>query len=256
MKKLIHKVLMVGWIVSILSGLVQAQDSPAFDLNCEVNKSYQGFTLSKEKLLAANIVDDLNEHYKSEWVKQYVRLSVEATCDGKLKRASSKNEELLPPIKRLLKNADSGTEIYVNVRYLPQNNLSYEEVKEMDFRFTVEPESDAQFAGGQQLLETYLKENILDKMPKEVFGQYQLAAVSFAVDEEGYVVEPLLSWSSENEQMDEIMLDAICNMPQWKPAQYADGTRIQQTFALSLGDHQSCVVNTLNIGKTNFSLEE
>jgi len=74
-----------------------------------------------------------------------------------------------------------------------------------------------------------------------------LAAVKFTVDEEGRIVNPHLFWTSEDEKVDDLMLETVCDMPNWEPATYAKGQKIQQDYALMIGNFQSCVTNVLNV---------
>jgi hypothetical protein len=93
----------------------------------------------------------------------------------------------------------------------------------------------------------YLKENLVDKMPSAKLKQYQLAAATFTVDAEGFVTDPKIFWSSEDEILDALLIETICNMPNWMPAEFSNGTNVKQEFVLTLGDMQSCVVPLLNI---------
>ena len=43
-------------------------------------------------------------------------------------------------------------------------------------------------------------------------------------------------------------------MPNWAPAQYRDGTRVNQDFVLTVGDMTSCKMNLLNV--RNLAVEE
>ena len=80
-----------------------------------------------------------------------------------------------------------------------------------------------------------------------VFKQHQLAAVTFVVTEKGEVADAKTFWTSEDEKVDKLLLETICNMPDWQPAAFADGTNSKQEFVLTVGDMKSCVANLLNI---------
>ena len=143
--------------------------------------------------------------------------------------------------------ADVNEEIAVKVKYMPENTLSRNEAKEMGFKFSIDPENEASFPGGPEKLQQYLMEKVIEHIPADSFRQHQLAAVTFTVDEKGQIISPQLFWTSEVEKTDKLLLDAICNMPNWKPAAYADGTRVKQEFAFVVGDMNSCVINLLNM---------
>ncbi len=51
----------------------------------------------------------------------------------------------------------------------------------------------------------------------------------------------------DNEKINTLLLEAIQTMPCWKPAEYANGTKVKQELALTVGNHKSCVINLLNL---------
>ena len=145
--------------------------------------------------------------------------------------------------------ADLGAEITVTMQYIPENTVKQNDIKEINFTFTVDPETEAKYYGGQQQLQQYLKDNLSDRISGASFKKHQLAAVKFTIDEEGYINDPHVFWTSDDEKTDELLLETICNMPRWKPAEYSNGIKVKQEFALTVGDMESCVVNLLNIRK-------
>jgi len=80
---------------------------------------------------------------------------------------------------------------------------------------------------------------------------YSLTAVEFAIDEKGQIVDAQIFENPyqtfKHKATEEVMLEAICNMPNWTPAQYANGMRVKQEFVLTVGDQRGCIVNLLNI---------
>jgi len=70
--------------------------------------------------------------------------------------------------------------------------------------------------------------------------------VSFVIDTDGQIINPKIFWSSDDKETDAKMIDFVCNMPTWTPAQYATGQKAAQEFALTIGDNNSCVVPMLN----------
>lgn len=143
--------------------------------------------------------------------------------------------------------ADAGTNIAVKVRYIPENTLKHNDIKELDFSFTVDPENEAQYVGGQEQLQQYLKLTAIDKIPLTRFEKSTLAAVKFTLDEEGNVIDAHVFQSSKDAETDALLLAAIRNMPSWKPAEYANGLKVKQDFVLTVGNMESCVMNLLEI---------
>jgi len=217
----------------------------------EVNRIYPPLSITKEKLSDAYTLVDLNKYYKSSWIREYISVEVFTSYKGKTRTAMSKNGILSQEQKDIMNKADVGTEIAVKVRYIPENTLKHNDAKEIDFTFTVEPESEAKYPGGQQQLRQYLKEKAIDKIPDGSFKEWDLTAVKFTISEEGEIVNAHIFDSiyraSKNEKLDELLLEAIYNMPDWKPAEYANGLKVKQEFVLTVGNMESCLVNLLNI---------
>ena len=224
-----------------------SQEGLPTELSYEVHRFYPSFFITKEKLKEAETLVDLNRYYKSSWVREYISVEVLTTYQGKESKAVSKNDTLTQEQKNFIDRVDPGTDILVKVLYLPENNLTHNEPKENNFSFKVDPESGASYVGGQQQLNQYLQEKVIDRIPEGVFKQYQLAAVEFTVSEEGAIINPHLSWPSKDKTIDALLLKAISNMPCWEPAEYANGLKVKQEFVLMVGDKESCAINLLNI---------
>ena len=233
-----------------------SQDSLTYELSYEVNKIYPYISISKEKLKEANTISDfknevnnLNLEYKPSWVKEYISVEILTSHKGKIKKAISKNDILSQAQKNNMHMADVGTDISVKIQYLPENTLTHNDIKEINFTFTVNPENEAKYLGGQQQLTQYLKEKAIDKIPDDIFKGYDLAAVKFTINEVGQIVDPHVFSSSNDEEIDKLLLETICNMPNWKPAEYTDGTKAKQEFVLTVGNMENCMIHLLNIRK-------
>ena len=238
----------------ILSGLVlllpihlHAQNQKLAELEYEVNKIYAPLSVSKAQVEEAKTISDINPHYKPSWVEEYRTVEIRTSHNGLRKSAMSKDNMLTSAQTENMLNADYGSEIEFLIHYIPNNTLKEKELRLMDFKFTVNPELRAEFPGGNEALMHYLRQNAIDKIPSGAFDRYQLAAVRFQVNAEGEVIEPEIFWSSEDEEVDRIMLDVICDMPAWKPAQYSNGEATTEEYAFTVGDMESCVVNMLDL---------
>lgn len=230
----------------VLFGFSQVSSS---ELNFEVNTIYPALSVQKETLKDVQTLSDLHPHYKPSWVREYISVEVLAKYKGKIKKAMSKNDHLSLEQKDIISMADPGSQIMVEVKYIPENTLKDNEMKVFDFKFIVNPENGATYAAGQQQLNQYLKDNVIDKIPVGIIEGYDLAIVKFTIDEEGEIIEPHLFWSSNDETVDELLLETVTKMPCWKPAAYANGMKVKQDFALMVGNMENCMVHTLNIQK-------
>jgi len=60
--------------------------------------------------------------------------------------------------------------------------------------------------------------------------------VKFTVNEEGKIVDALIFRSSEDPKADQLLLDAINKMPEWKPARNSTGMKIKQEFTIPMSN--------------------
>ena len=224
-----------------------AQETTSNELHYEVNINYPPLSTTKEKLKGATTLVDLHRNYKPSWVKEYYSVEIMATVQGEEKKEMGKNDTLTQAQKDLMLSIDEGTHIAVKVNYLPENNLKQNEAREMDFKFLVNPDKEAQYTAGQEALNQYLKEKAIDKIPNGTFVGYHLAAYKFTITKEGQIADAHVFWSADNEKVDELVLEAICDMPKWQPATYANGVKEKQEWVLMIGNMESCVVNMLNL---------
>ncbi|MEZ4959016.1 MAG: energy transducer TonB [Saprospiraceae bacterium] len=226
-----------------------SQGSSNNEFSYEVNRVYPPGSITKEKLMEARTLIDLDKHYQSSWVREYISVEILASYNGKIKTAPGKNDTLNREQKDLINMADPGTDISVRVRYLPENTLKHNDIKETGFTVIYNPESEAEYPGGQQQLKQYLKEKAIDKIPAASFQGYDLAAIKFTIDEAGLISDAHVFWPSNDIKVDELLLGTICNMPAWKPAAYSNGIKVKQEFVLTVGNMSSCVVPLLNISQ-------
>ena len=223
-----------------------AQNDVTFDFAYEVVKVFPPISITKERLATTTQIKDIDPKYKGDWVREYYEVKVTAFRDGKKISLSGNNEQFTPAQKSLMQSADVNTDIRVTINYLPENNLKNNPPKVMDFTFSMTPEQPATFPGREKGIKKYLKETTISKVDKSLFEQYKMAALTFTIDEQGIVMNPKIYWSSGHEKTDELLLNAICNMPNWQPAQYANGLKVKQDMALMVGDKESCVAYMLN----------
>lgn len=224
-----------------------AQEASTYDISCQVERVAPHLTISKPELLAAESITDLTEYYKPEWVAEYIRVNIATSHNGKEIVHTAPDDKLTAAQKESFATMDNGGPVTVSVTYIPDNTLSIKEEATHEFALLVDPDREAMFPGGNEKLKAYLDKYQLTEKASGVVAQYLLSAVSFTVDSRGNVVDVKMAQTTENEDLDKLLVDAACNMPQWTPATYADGTTTEQDFVLSLGDRSSCLVNVLNI---------
>jgi hypothetical protein len=218
------------------------------DLPYEVNQIYPYISITKTELKDARTLIDINKHYKSSWVKEYISVEILTTYQGKGRKSVSKNDILTQEQKDHINTADLATDISVKVLYFPDNTLKGKEIKEINFSFNPVPEKEATYFGGEEALKKYLQETAIYKIPNNRFENYDLAAVKFTIDEDGQIINVHL-FQSKDEETDDLLLKAIRNMPKWQPATYENGTKGKQEFVLTVGNMENCVIHLLNINR-------
>ena len=235
---------------------IMGQDELAYDFKADIYIDYPYLSIPRSTLENANTLRDLNKHHKSSWIASFKSVDLTTYQKGKKVIVSSKDSILTQEQKQLLNDADYGSDINVKIIYMPKNKLSQNEEHEMNFTFTVDPDEAASYSGGKDELKKYIQNNISQKIDYKKLEQHQLATVKFTVTEEGQIVNPHVLHSTNDEPTDKILLDAICNMPNWVPAQYANGEKTRQDHVLTVGDMNSCIVNLINIRKHTTDFQE
>lgn len=251
MKNIFFKLFSI-WILLITPfSIVFSQNSINQNVDYEVNRILPYLSITSQELNNAKSLKDLDRLFKPSWVSKYISVEVRVKQNGMVKSIIGENNILTKEQKDLMKQADIGSDIFVNVVYLPNNSLKHNEPKNHDFNFSVDPDNQAEFVGGQEKLIQFIRENAIDHLPDDSFKDFDLTAVKFTVNEEGEVTNAYVFDDAyqpyNNKDVNNLLLNCIKKMPCWKPAQYSDGTKVKQEFALTVGNMKSCVVNLINI---------
>lgn len=241
------KLLIFFGVIFSLKQITFAQASSEFDFKYDVNRIHESLSLSKDQIISATKISDLNQYFNSNWVRDYFSISIICEVDGEERNETSSTEDLTEAQKALLNSASANTDINVSIHYLPENNLVNNEPKTFEYSFKVYPEQEAHFLGGENKLKMYLQETAFQHLSAEDFKIYQLTVLTFGITTDGKVVDVEIMAGSDDDKIDQLLIDALCQMPDWIPAEYADGLKVRQEFALTAGDHTSCTINLLNI---------
>ena len=218
-------------------------------LKFEVNTIYPPLSITKEKLNKAQTISDLNKNYKPSWVREYKSVEITTSNQGVISKAVSKNDVLTQEQKDQMQITEVNTDISILVKYIPENSLQGNEIKEIDFSFKVNPENEAKFVEGEEQLKRYLKENAIDKIPVDCYNEFDLVAIKFTIDEDGKVMNTHVFETSNDKEIDQLLIATLNKMPNWKPAEYGNGIKVNQEFVLTIGNMKSCIINLLNINQ-------
>lgn len=207
-----------------------------YDLFYEVRGNYE-HPVTKSTLSKAKLVSDFIEGYPVNWVSDYVSVEIIANCNSKEMKATSANDVLSAEQKSILNTIDTGTGLVVNVKYKSHNAVTDEIViNTMNAVLMVIPETEAEYVGGYALLKKYLKENVIDKIADATQLQNASARVVFVVNEQGEITDAKLTGKLTDANIKNLLLEAITNMPKWKPAHNAKGASVKQEFVFTVGN--------------------
>jgi len=213
----------------------------------EVNRMRPFVSINKAQLAKANTLLDINPRYDADWVRTYTSVEVRTIQAGQVLTKVGVDDRLTPEQKEQLMSADLGTDIQVHVRYMPENNLKQNDLQEMSFTFAVEADTDAKYKGGEQELLDYLHESAIHQLSAESFGEWGMSAVKFTVDEQGHIRDVEAIEPVQDDTVSSLLVASVCNMAQWEPARFEDGTTVSQQYALTVGNQANCKIALLNI---------
>lgn len=206
------------------------------DLGFEVKGAYAHPILAG-KLVNAAKISDLIDGYPVSWIAEYVSTGISVASGDIVNKAISTDDNLTPEQVSLLKNADLGDDVVIDVAYKSSNFIT----KELDMRYihyaaTVVPEHEAHYPGGPESMRSYLKESAINKIRNETFKAFQQAVIRFTVDEHGQIANPRVTTTSGDTKTDNLLLKALKNMPKWKPALNSAGASVTQDFEFIVGN--------------------
>jgi TonB family protein len=205
------------------------------DLSYDVRVRYTHPVLM-EKLNDAQLLSDFIADYPTNWVNDYASVEISATNAGKTMKAFGMNQTLNSTQKDILKKADLGTDIVIDVAYKYKNSVTNNiENRSMHVSMTLVPEVEAAFVGGYQQLTKYLKETVINQISETIPKEFQAGIVIFTINEQGEIANSQISKTSGDTKTDKLLLEAINNMPKWKPAENSKGIKVKQQFAFNVG---------------------
>jgi hypothetical protein len=228
-------------------GFIFSQNSVPDGLRFEVLKINPPLSISKQTLNEAETLADIYFMYKPSWIKEFFSMEIQTIQNGKVMKAVGKNDILNQEQKDLMKMVDVGTYIKVKVLYLPDNTLANNDTKEIKFSFLVIPEKEAYYTGGEEQLRHYIEEKAINKISVSNFEKSKLASIKFNISEEGQVEDAHVLHSSNDEEIDELLLKSIREMPCWNPAEYSNSVKAKQEFILNVGNLESCLLTHYRI---------
>lgn len=207
--------------------------SPNSELDFRVNGK-ENHPVTTEKLKNAKKLDDIIDYYPENWVDNYESVEISAEINGLVEKADGSDKFLNKEQIRILHSAELANHINVTVKYKSKNSVTgILEASQMNVTMTVIPEKEAEFKSGYDKLIQYLKENSKNEISGLNLNLIEPAYIWFTITENGSISNVGLKKSSGNAQIDKRMIELISNMPEWNPAENANGKKVSQEFELA-----------------------
>ena len=196
-----------------------------------------------EKLSEAKLMSDIIPDYPTAYYNSlidYVNIEIITTQNGKQIIAANLIDSLTLEQKNNLNYADMSSTIGIKIHFKykdPANDVvgSARKIKEMNFGITLVPAKEAEFEGGLEQMNSFVKENVISKIPlNNNSAKIPNVSVVFTVNELGKAIDARILKSSSDPKIDQLMIDAVNKMPQWKPAENAKGEKIKQEFSFGI----------------------
>ncbi|MES2780820.1 MAG: energy transducer TonB [Bacteroidota bacterium] len=177
-------------------------------------------------------------YYSYNTLIDYVSVSISATNKGKVLTAQGISDKLTSAQKSLLHSVDPGTDINIHISFrykISANDTNGSRIINGELTVTAVPETEAEFPGGYKQFGTYLTETFFAKITNPLsIEKIQQAIIDFTINEKGEVVDAHLFRISNDKETDRLLLEAIRNMPNWKPATNSKGIKVKQQFRIPL----------------------
>jgi TonB family protein len=234
MKRIIFKVTAILFI---------AQSGFAQNLNYEMSPR-NILPITREEINSAKTLIDLNSGYAKNWITDYVSSEISVTYHGNLVKVITLNDTLNQEQKNILNMADMGSDITIDVIYKSKNAVTHRLEKNlMNFKITLVadsismlPKTKAEYTDGQQKMKDYIEEAILFPISKKAQKEFQKGVVRFTINEQGEITNSKIVLSSKDKKIDQLLLEAIQKMPNWKAAENSQGKSVKQEFDFILGE--------------------
>jgi hypothetical protein len=199
-------------------------------------------SIKKEKLAEAKLTSDIIPGYPASWIAGYVSVKVGATNNGEYAEATGTHETLTKEQQALLAGADPGTDVAVTIKYTSRNSVTDRlETSTMYYHTSAVPEVEAQYPGGTEQMTQYLQETVINHLREvDPQGKIPQLRVVFMVNEAGEISQARLVNKVTDPKVEQLLLNAVHNMPKWKPAETSAGIKVPQEMEFSVGGKAGC----------------
>jgi hypothetical protein len=199
--------------------------------------------ITSDALCSAKLMSDVIKDYPKDYYNSlidYVSIEISSKVNGKEVSAGGTTDTLNAAQKNILDNADFNSAVCIKILFQykdPANDGmgSGRKIKEMVYILNIIPAKEAEYDGGIDKMTSYLKENVLNKVPvTSANAKVPNISVIFTVNEFGYTTDVKMGKNSTDPNFDKLLMEAVNNMPKWKPAENAKGTKVKQQFTIGI----------------------
>ena len=191
------------------------------------------------KLKKAKEIGDIFPSYPTNWIQNYISVEIEAFNNGKKEKVVGTNNTLTKEQKDLFSNVDLASDVVVKVNYKTKNAATDKlESRVMKVSLTVIPEVEAEFVGGEEKMEAYLRAKSYDKVinKHKNLDWLQLSIITFTIDEKGEINNVKILSRTGDMEIDDYLVELIRNMPQWNSAKNLKGEAVKQDLVFKFGE--------------------
>ncbi|MEP7322576.1 MAG: energy transducer TonB [Saprospiraceae bacterium] len=230
-----------------LNGAIVINDiMPAFSKN--FGMPYQERNLLSQMLDQQNMfqLGFLLDHRRTvenyNKIIEYISIEISVSHDDNILTAQSTGELLTPEQKIILNTADLGSDISIKLKFRFRNapeekNAIGSKLIEGRYVVTLVPETEAEYPGGFNRIAEYLTESVINKIVEiTTVEKIRQVIVNFTIDENGQIVDAKISRSSNDTNIDKLILEATLKMQKWTPAENAQGIKVKQEFNIPFGN--------------------
>lgn len=179
--------------------------------------------------------------YPVNWIESTQKMSIWTRSQGKNEKAEGPDETFTDEQIKLLAGLKMGANVVIDVNYKQHNSLKDTiEDHVMHMEFTVAPETDATYFGGRPAIQAYMKEMVSERITPDMANNMVQGIVKFTIDRRGNVVKPIILKSSEKQEIDKLILEALDKMPRWQAALDNHGATVEQEFEVVINDKNGC----------------
>lgn len=207
------------------------------ELGFYINGVFGNYT-TEQALEDPELLFDVIPDFPKNWIQHYKSVKVLVSHNGDITTKTGKDIQFTPEQKELLQSAVVGDRVEFEVKYLRPNSISEEmEERVMNFDLWLKPEKEANYSGGLKELVQILEDaSKLDEQDRSrLANQDPITRIAFTINESGRADNIEVVESSRIKSLDNQLIRALEEMPEWEAARDKQGKAVNQSFEFLVG---------------------